>query len=125
LAITTTGDVTCYSITSKRPSHTFQVKATTAIWNGNKVLVACEDLSVKSLDFESKTFVQEFQINAPATRLCIDEGRVFVGLKTGRCEVWSMAEDMGCKKISEAMVGRGGSAILSIGWVLPLMIVLI
>lgn len=32
---------------------------------------------------------------------------------------------MGCKKNSEAMVGRVGSAILNMGWVLPLMIVLI
>jgi WD40 repeat protein len=124
LAITATGDITCYSITSKRPSHTFEIKATTAVWWGNKVLVACEDLSIKILDFEAKTILHEFQTSAPATSLWMGEGQLIVGLKTGRCEVWNISESMRCKKVSEATIGRGGSPILYVAWVFSLSMML-
>lgn len=61
----------------------------------------------------------EFQIGAPSTRIWTGGDRMLIGLKTGRCEVWSITDQFKCKKISEGGVGRGASAILNVEWVHP------
>lgn len=72
---------------------------------------------MKIVDFVTNTIVSEFRIGAPATSIACDDSRFFLGLKTGRCEMWSIPKDQRCKKISETLAGRGGSPILSIQWV--------
>jgi hypothetical protein len=46
---------------------------------------------------------------------------MLIGLKTGRCEVWSITNHFKCKKTSEGGVGRGASAILNVEWVCPVL----
>lgn len=102
--------------------HTFQIRATTATWWDTSVIVACEDLSVKCVSFELKAVLCEFQIGAPATSICKFDSTVVVGLKTGRCEVWTISDEMICKKRAECVVGRGDKPILSAHWVFNLYI---
>jgi hypothetical protein len=114
LAITTGGDLTYHNTSSKRSSRTFQIHATTAIWWNNNVVAACEDLSVKCISFEEKTVLWEFQIGAPATSIFSSDSTIFVGLKTGRCEAYTVSERTKCKKIGECLVGQGAGPILNV-----------
>ena len=117
--------MTCYNITSNRPSHAFQIRATAATWWNTYAIAACENLSVKCASFEEKTILFEFQIGAPATSISINDSTIIIGLKTGRCEVWTISEEMKSKKIGECIVGKGASPILSAQWVFTSCIALI
>jgi hypothetical protein len=77
-------------------------------------------MTIKIVDFVTNTIVSEFRIGAPAISIACDDSRLFLGLKTGRCEMWSISKDQRCKKASEIVVGKGGSPILNIQWVYSL-----
>ena len=55
-------------------------------------------------------------MTAPVTKLALaPEGKLIVGMKTGKCEVWSITSQ-GNKKLYEATAGRG-NPILDVDWV--------
>lgn len=112
------GNLTCFSITSKRPGHTFAIKAITAIWWDNKVIAGCEDLTIKILDFESKRVCEEISVSAPITKLSLSDGKLLIGMKTGKCEIWNLGPK-GNKKLCEATAGRS-DPILNAEWVFSL-----
>ena len=91
----------------------------TAIWWDNKVIAGCEDLTVKILDFESKRVCEEISVSAPITKLSVSEERLLIGMKTGKCEIWSLGSK-GNKKLYEATAGRS-DPILNAEWVIPLL----
>ena len=60
-------------------------------------------------------------MNAPITKLSFSEGRLLVGMKTGKCEIWSLGPK-GNKKLYEATAGRS-DPILNAEWVIPLILI--
>lgn len=61
--------------------------------------------------------LEEFSVSAPVTTLCFADGKLLVGMKTGKCEIWTIGPK-GNKKSYEATAGRNDS-ILKAEWVIP------
>jgi len=119
LSISLTGDLTTYNLATKRSTHVFPIRATTACWWNSRIIAVCEDLLVRSISLEENIVTNEFRINAPATSICISgEGRMILGLRTGTCEVWECDGSKGWSNKYETIVGRGVNPILNAQWVL-------
>ena len=69
---------------------------------------------MKCVSFEEKIILWEFQIGAPATSIFSSDSTIFVGLKTGRCEAWTISEGKRYRKIGECIVGQGAGPILNV-----------
>lgn len=114
LTINVKGEVSCYSISDKKPKCTVALQTTAATWWGDSILAASEDFNLYHVDLETKELTPICQIGSPATSILAENGKLVVGTKTGHCEVYSLTETLQCEKLYEAVVGIGGSDVLNI-----------
>ena len=117
LTINSDGHLICYKIGDKKPFHTSRLQGIVATWYDDGVFVASDDLRIFHIYVEGNILCVPCKVSAPPTSILAEKGKLIVGTKIGKCEVFSVNEALKCTKLHEIAVGRGGSGILSMQWV--------
>jgi WD40 repeat protein len=124
LGITQNGSLSYHTTAPLRTIHPFDITVTHAAWydNESRVVVTCEDLSVRILDFEAKTNLYAFSLTAQISSMSFHSKGLVIGTKKGRCEIWNISLTAALTKTVGTVVEKSENRvipIISAQWVLP------